>query len=170
MFVTSTTIKNYLTANNMSYVDNEEMSLRFWKSIDVKLKECHMSRTELAKRAKLSPQSLTPAKYLKSNLTIFTALRITKALGCTIEDLIYDHTDQKSHRNNASTQVKINQEDVELCGISALSELFNDLTNDEQLAVLVHVFSVLGISVKKTMEKIDAVSIEGEGRRGRPIM
>lgn len=163
MFVNSTAImKPDLTTDNMSYDANEDMSMRFWKSVDAKLKECHMSRTELAKKAKLSPQSLTSAKYLRSNLTIYTVLRITKALGCMIEDLIYDQSDLIAHRGFESTSLAGEVTEDETCSISSLSKHFDELKDDEKLAVLVHVYSILGISVRETMEKIDAVSIKGE--------
>lgn len=165
MFVNPTTIKNYLTTDNMSYDANEEMSVRFWNAVDSKLKEAHMSRTELAKKAKLSPQSLTSAKYLKTNLTIFTVLRLTKALGCTIEDLIYDKSDAVTHRDaEYASLFEEGKEESDMCEISALSELFNELTNDEKLAVLVHVYSLLGLSVRETMKKIDDENIEGENK------
>ena len=142
----------------------QDITARFWRSVDARLKEAGMPRAELGRRAGLSPQSLSSAKYLKTSINIFTALRIAEALGCTIEELIDDSYElPRSHRvKKYACLIAEVKEEAGSNGISKLAELFGKLTEDEQLAVLVHAFSILGISPKKTLEKIGTTDNKGD--------
>lgn len=146
--------------------ETEEMSNRFWNSVDSRLKEAKMSRTDLGRKANLSAQSLTSAKYLKSNINIFTALRITEAFGCTIEDLIYDSSEiSEVHRaEEYASLIKEVKEEADSDGVSKLVELFGKLREDEQEAVLIHALSILGIRPKTTMAKIEETKTIGDER------
>lgn len=136
-----------------------DMTMRFWHSVDTRLKDEHISRAELGRRTNLSNQSLTSAKYLKSKVNIFTVLRITKALDCTVEDLIYGSSSTQLHSEGKCVKlVEQAREEAESDGISALIKLFSELTSDEQLAVLIHVFSLLGVSPRELMQKLDATN------------
>lgn len=134
---------------------NEEISEIFWHSVEAKIRDEGISKAELSRRADLSNQSLSSAKYLKTTINVFTVLRITKALNCTVEDLLYGTSAQHGHREEKCThlveQVKGEKGTREILN---LTNLFGKLTKQEQEAVLVHIFSILGVSPKETIEKM----------------
>lgn len=139
-----------------------DMTMRFWHSVDTRLKDEHISRAEFSRRANLSNQSLTSAKYLQSKVNIYTALRITKALDCTVEDLLYgSSSNQPTDKGKCVKLIEQVREEAEGNGISALTKLFTELTSDEQLAVLIHVFSMLGLGPRELIAKLDATSDVG---------
>lgn len=135
---------------------NEEISEVFWHSVETKTREAGISRAELSRRSDLSNQTLSSAKYLKTTIKISAALRLTKALGCTIEDLLYGTSAQGGHRDDKYTslveQVKTEKGTKE---IPNLTKLFCELTQQEQDAVLIHIFSLMGVSPKEVIEKMD---------------
>lgn len=81
--------------------------------------------------------------------------------------MIYDKSDAVTHRDaEYASLIEESKEESDTYEISTLAELFNELKDSEQVAVLVHVFSLLGLTVKKTIERIEDVeSIEGEKMR-----
>lgn len=133
-----------------------EITTTFWHSVDLRLKDMGKSRAWLSKEAGLSAQSLTSAIYLKSKLNIYTVLRITKVLDCTIEDLLYGSSSIPGGREKSQYEdlLKAAEEEKETNGLASITGLFRYLSKTEQEAVLVHLFSLFGFEPQGTLNRI----------------
>lgn len=135
---------------------NLEITTTFWHSVELRLKDLGKSRAWLSKEAGLSAQSLTSAIYLDSKLNIYTVLRITKVLNCTIEDLLYgsSSTSSNDHSEQCLNLLKAVDAEKETNSLASLTSLFRYLNKNEQEAVLVHVFSLLGVDAQETINRV----------------
>lgn len=149
-------------AKSVKEIRNEEITNTFWHSVDVRLKDLGQSRAWLGKKAGLSQQSITSAIYLKSKVNIFTALRVAEALGCTIEDLLYGGSDCRDEERSSKCVniLEDAKKELDTSSVSATSALFQRLSLDEQDAVLIHMFSLLGMKPADIISRM--YSKEGE--------
>ena len=134
-----------------------DISTTFWTNVDNRLKETGHTNAWLGRETGLLPQSIVSAKYHGSSVNIYTALRICKALDCTIEDMLNGASPKSSSQSSEriSKELVANAEkerDTSRFTDSAI--LFKQLSKMQQEAVLVHLFSCLNVGPEETLERI----------------
>ncbi len=145
---------------------NIEISEAFWRSVEVRLRTMKKSKNWLAEQTGLSAQSMTSAKYLHSTISIFTVLRISRALDCTIEELLYGSasTENAAHMKKSAALIEEVKKDKSenSRSVAATVELFQNLPREEKKAVLVHILTLMGRTPKEAVEWLEEAEVAGD--------
>lgn len=140
----------------------QALSETFWQNVNIKLKEQKKTKEWLGQQTGIATQSISSAIYHKSTVNVYTALRICAALNCSVEDMLYGTSPDiaEMQENIESSLVQQAEEEGGSSQIVATSKLFQRLKKEEQKAILVHLFSLLGMNPKTTLCKIDAGGVQ----------
>lgn len=140
----------------------DEIRDRFWHTVDVRLKEKGKSKSWLAREIGVPPQTIISAKYLKSHINLFTVIKVSKALDCTAEELLLGS--QATNISVKKSTIEKAKEETHTNRFIGLIELFQELSPSAREAVIIHTFSLLGMTPKETFEHLNKVG-EKDGRR-----
>lgn len=130
----------------------ENLAGIFWHTVRIKLREKKKSVAWLADRAGFSRQSIATAISQNSTIRIQTALRIAKALDCTVGELIYGVRSRHDQKTGEQLSQRMGYLNADLQ--NGISEKFSELTVNEQKALLIHATSYLGISPEDILKEV----------------
>lgn len=133
-----------------------DITTTFWYNVEKRLKETGHTNAWLGRATGLLPQSIVSAKYHGSSVNIYTALRICKALDCTIEDMLYSGApvSTKSSESINKDLVENAEKERDTSRFTDSALLFKQLSKIQQEAVLVHLFSCLNVGPEETLKRI----------------
>lgn len=129
-----------------------EIRDRFWYTVDMRLKEMGKSKSWLARKIGVPPQSLISATYLKSSISLFNLIKISNVLDCSVEEMLL---------GTKSTTKQISPETIEKAKAESntnsflgVVDLFQNLSESSRKAVIIHICSLLGMSPEETLRRL----------------
>ena len=129
-----------------------EIRDRFWYTVDMRLKEMGKSKSWLAREIGVPAQSLLSATYLKSHINLFNLLKISNVLGCSVEEMLLGT--KRTVRQVNEEDIKRAKDEANTNNFLGIMDLFQNLSQSSRKAVVIHIFSLMGISPEETLERL----------------
>lgn len=130
----------------------ESLARTFWYTVRLKLREQKKSVAWLAEQAGFSRQSIATAMSQNSTIRIQTALRLAKALDCSVGELVYGARSRHDRKTGEPLSQKMGYINTDLQ--QAVNDRFSELTSDEQKAILIHAASYFGITPEEILKEV----------------